>query len=558
MGKKKSRAKAKIKQKQKVQKKAKNIVKKQAKQQITQKNPPFLVVLAQINIHAGDINENARKIIAVIEKAKQNNAQIVVFPELTITGWPVEDLLLRNDFIDKNMQKFIEIVNATKGISCIFGFVNKVNHNIYNAVAFVKDQKIMGIANKVHPHHFFDSGQVSDVFTDGSRRMGILIAEHNEEDTTIQQLAAKGMDMLVVISASQYSLNKETEQYMLSLAKKYAVPVIYCNNAGSQSGIVYEGGSIAADKNGIAIVRAKKFTEDFILADINKSGTQFTPPKNQIEDVYTALTVGIRDYFAKTSHQKALVAISGGLDSSVTAALAVHSLGKENVMGLFLPSKMTSKESAQDAKRICTALGIEWKTISIDSYVIPFAKAAGLKYEKKNISFIEQNIQARVRAHLLMLYANKNNLLLLSSLNKTDVATGYFTMYGECAGAFLPLGDLWKSDVIKIAQHINKHKKIIAESILKKQPSTELRPDQRDSDDLPPYDLLDKILELYVVQKKDVFEITKTGFDRELVQRIALMVMKSEFKRRLVPFSIAVTSCSFDSMKLPVVHGWKG
>ncbi|MFA6888215.1 MAG: NAD(+) synthase [Candidatus Woesearchaeota archaeon] len=558
MSNKKSRVKAKIKQKQKIQKKAKNSVKRQNSQQIAQKTSPFLVAVAQINSNAGDINENARKIIATIDKAKQNNAQLVIFPELTVTGWPVEDLLLRPDFIDKNMQKFIEIVNATKGISCIFGFVNKANKSVYNAVAYVKDQKIMGIGNKIHPTNLFTSEQISDIFTDGTKRIGIVIANDTEEDNTIQQLIAKGIDMLVIISTSQYSLNKDPEQYILPLAKKYTIPVIYCNSVGSQSGIIYSGGSFVTDKNGTVIVRAKKFGEEIVLADISKSGTLFTPQKNQIEEVYSALTLGIRDYFAKTGHQKALVAISGGLDSSVTAALAVHSLGKENVMGLFLPSKITSKESVQDAKRICTALGIEWKTISIDSYVTPFAKAAGLKYEKKNISFIEQNIQARVRAHLLMIYANKNNLLLLSSLNKTDIATGYFTMYGESVGAFLPLGDLWKSDVMKIAQYINKQKRIIAESILKKQPSAELRPNQKDSDDLPQYEILDKILELYVVQKKDIYEITKMGFDSDMVHKIAYLVMKNEFKRRTLPFSIAITSCSFNSMKLPVVSGWKG
>lgn len=552
----KAKVKAKIKKKQKVQKKAKNVLKKQVQQPI-QKKPAFVVAIAQINAIAGDINENARKIIAIIEKAKQSNSQLVVFPELTVTGWPVDDLLKRPDFIDKNMQKFIEIVNATKGISCIFGFVNTANNTIYNAVALVKDQKIIGISNKVHPW-YFTPGQMPDVFIADNMRIGIVAAEYNEEETTIQQLATKGMDFLVIISASPYTLYKDTEQYVSQTAKKYVIPVVYCNAVGSQASTIFDGASIAVDANGMAIARLKKFAEELLLVDMNKQGTAFVPPKNQIEDVYHALTLGIRDYFAKTGHQKALVAISGGLDSAVTAALAVHALGKENVTGLFLPSKITTKESVQDAKRVCTALGIQWKTINIDQYVSLFAKLAGLKYEKKNIGMVEQNIQARVRAHLLMMHANKSNLLLLSSLNKTDLATGYFTINGESAGAFLPLGDLWKSDIAKIAQYMNKQKRVIPDSVIKKQPSAELRHGQKDADDLPLYEILDKVLELYITQRKDIYEITKMGFDADLVRRIAFMVMKNEFKRRIVPFSLAVTRSSFNSLKFPVSSGWKG
>jgi NAD+ synthase (glutamine-hydrolysing) len=557
MGKKKTKVKAKIKQKQKTTKKAKNIVKKQAQQQIP-KIPAYIVALAQINPLVGDINSNVQKIAAAIDKAKQSGAQLVIFPELTITGHPPKDLLLRPDFIDKNMQKFIEVVNATKGISCIFGFVNKVNQNIYNAVAYVKDQKILAIYNKAHllqkERKYFVEGAFSDIVIE-NKRVGIVFGK---DELAIQQYVAKGVDFIAIVDASAYTINKQAEQQIISLAKKYSTPLVYCNQAGAQAGAIFDGASCAVDKSGIVIGRARKFSEDILLCDITKQGTLFSPLPNQLDDVYAALTLGIRDYFAKTGHQKALIAISGGMDSAVTAALAVHALGKENVTGLFLPSKITSKESVQDAKRICSSLGIEYKTINIDSYSTLFAKAAGLKYEKKSISFVEQNIQARVRANLLMIYANKNNLLLLSSLNKTDLATGYFTMHGEATGAFLPLGDLWKSDVVRLAMHMNKQKKIIPESVLKKQPSNELRYDQKDSDDLPPYEVLDKILELYVVEKKDIFEISKMGFDQELVRRIACMIMKNEFKRRQVPFSLAVTSVNFNSFKLPVINGWKG
>ncbi len=580
MGKGKTKSKAKIKQKQKAVQKSKNIAKKQKqvfkKQSVTKgspQKPPYSVVLGQINTLVGDVHENARKVIAVIEKAKEQGAQLVVFPELTLTGCPPKDLLLRSDFVDVNMQRFIEVVNACKGISCVFGFVNKANKNIYNAVAFVKDQKILGIQNKTHlvsadgfdERRYFSEGSSPDVVMAGNMRLGIVISYNPEQELTIQGLVQKGVDLLVVVAASPYSLEKTTELEITGLAKRYQTPVMYCNSVGAQDNLIFEGGSFAVDKNGLVISRARKFTEELLLVDANKTGSSFTPSKDQASELYAALTIGLRDYFMKSGHTKAVVGISGGLDSAVTATLAVHALGKENVTGLLLPSKMTSKESMADAKKICGNLGIAWKSINIDPIVLPTARTVGMQYDKKNISLTEQNIQSRVRSQIIMSFANNTNALVLATTNKTDVATGYFTLYGECTGALAPLADLWKTQVVLLAQFLNalakqkQRSNVIPDSILKKQPTAELRPGQKDSDDLPSYDILDKLLSLYIVHKKDIHEIVKLGFDAEMTRRIAFMVMRNEFKRQQIPLPLRVSTCSFGpSWRYPIVSGWRG
>lgn len=594
--------KAKVKQKQKAAKKAKNILKKgifkkikkikQQSQKASKKSsqqslsssvsskqiqtsgktgqkPSYTVAIAQIDTLVGDIAGNTQKIIALIEKARDQGAQLIVFPELTVTGYPPKGLLSRPDFADANMQKFIQIVSACKGITAIFGFVNKVNQSLYDAAVCVKDQKIIGIQNKMHlvthigQRKYFTEGTSANIMHTGTMRLGIIIAKQNEEETAVEQLVMNGIDLLVWISASPYAVEKNMEPYGILLARKHQIPIVYCNAAGGQENLVFDGGSFAVDKQGLILARGKKFSEDLLFADLSKAGTSFTPAKDQTADVYQALTLGIRSYFTKTGHAKAVIGISGGIDSAVTATLAVHALGKENVFGLVLPSKITSKESLQDAKKICGNLGIAWKQINIDPLVLSASRAVGVAYDKKNISFVEQNIQTRTRAQLLMDFANKNNALLLSSLNKTDLATGYFTMYGEPTGALAPLGDLWKSQIMMLAGYmntVNKQKsKVIPDSVLKKQPSQELRPNQKDSDDLPSYDLLDKILQLYVVHKKDLHEITQMGFDAELVRKVAFMVAKSEFKRKQIPTVLRISSCAFDSSwNFPSVSGWRG
>ncbi len=576
-GKKKSKVRQKQKKFQKSKSKTKSRQYSQKKASLPAKTPTkstaYLVAIAQINTLVGDISGNTKKIIAYMEQAKERGAQLVVFPELSITGYPPKDLLFRQDFVDTNMQKFIEIVSACKGIIAVFGFVNKENGVLYNAVACVRDQKIIGIQNKSHlpvsdiydEKRYFTEGSNADIIYAGNLRIGIIIAKHTEEETAIQQLVAKGIDLLVCISAVPYSIEKNQEQYAMLIAKKYQVPYVYCNCVGAQENLVFEGASFVVDKNGLVSARLKKFGEELFLADINKAGSSFIPSKDQTSEVYQAITLGIRDYFAKTGHAKAVIGISGGLDSSVTATLAVHALGKENVIGIILSSKITPKESLQDAKKICGNLGIVWKQVNIDPIVLLYARAAGCSYDKKNISFTEQNIQTRTRAALLMNYANKNNALVLSAINKTDLATGYFTIYGEATGALAPIADLWKTQVYLLAGFINVLQKqkskanFIPESIIKKQPSQELRLGQKDSDDLPSYDVLDKILQLYVVHKKDIHEIAKMKFDAELVRKIVFMVVKSEFKRQQMPMPLRISSYSFGrSWQYPVVSGWRG
>jgi len=576
----KSRVKAKAKKKVKKQvlkkKQKTKPAKKVKKNRIPAKNKviskpatKFLVALAQINTSVGDINSNTNKIIATIQKAKEKGAELVVFPELTITGYPPKDLLYRNDFVDMNMQKFIEIVNSCRGISAIFGFVNKNNGVLYNSVAVVKDQKILCIQNKMHLSNYdkkyFAEGNMGDIIQLGNKRIGVVLCTKIiEEHSHIEQLVDKGVDFIMAVSASPYALRipQEREQAGTLIAKKFGIPVLFCNSVGASDDLIFDGSSFLVDKKGLIAMRAKRFAEDILLFDANMPGKTFTPSTNQAGEVFDALTLGIRDYFAKTGFTKAVIGISGGLDSAVTAALAVRAIGAENVIGLHLPSKITSKDSILDAKRLCSSLKITHKVIKIDPIVQPTVRALGLKYEKNKIDLTEQNIQARARAQILLSYANKENALVLGTINKSALAVGYCSVYGDTVGALAPLGDLWKIQVQSLAEFINawykkKHKTYaIPATIMKKKPSAELRPGQKDSDDIPEYDVLDKILQFYVGHKKDIHQIGKTGIDKELVRKIALLVHRNEFKRQQLPLCLKVSNSYFG--ELPVVSGWRG
>jgi len=529
----------------------------------------YSVALAQINTVTGDLNANTQKILSTIEQARQRGVHILIFPELTITGQCPKDLLQRPDFVDLNMQKFIEIVNACRGISCIFGFVNKVNGVLYNALAVVKDQKILSIENKMHlnPEEllYFVSGKQGNIVQLGNARIGVVLCHSLvDEQGYIGQLVDQGVDFIVVVSASPYVLRRpeEREQMAILLAKKHQVPLLFCNAVGGHDGIIFDGSSFIVDKKGLIAGRAKKFAEEVLVVQTNAVGKEFTPPVNQAAEVYHALTMGLRDYFAKSGFTKAVIGISGGLDSAVTAVLAVHALGAEHIVGLSLPSKISSNESIKDAKQLCNNLHIPLHVIKIDPLVLPTARALGLAYDKKKISLTEQNIQARARAQLLMGYANKESGLVLSSVNKSSLAVGYCTLYGDMVGALAPLGDLWKIQVRSLAEFINalwkkKHNKVVIPlSILKKIPSAELRPGQKDSDDIPEYDILDKALQFYVVNKKDIHQIGKLGIDHELVRQIALMVHRNEFKRQQMPLVLVVSGSGLGT--LPVVSGWRG
>lgn len=585
---KRKKTKARIRQKQKLLKKKKNIAKvagkkgkkiikktaiiKQSSKQLPVQAPQYLIAVSQINTLVGDILGNTKKIIACIEKARESGASLVVFPELTITGCHPKDLLLRTDFVDMNMQKFIEVVNACKGITCIFGFVNKGNKILYNSAAIVKDQKILGIQNKIHLNtnifdekRYFLEGSGSEIVIAGNSHIGVVLCtEIAEEDGTIGSIVQKGSEFVVLMSASPYSIDKvqEREQQVSNFAKKYQVPIIYCNLVGAQDEFIFDGRSFGVDKNGLVISRAKQFSEDMLLLNLHAPGKAFIPPRDKNEEIYQALSLGIMDYFTKTAYNKAVIGISGGIDSAVTATLAVHALGKDRVTGLILPSKITPKESIHDAKRLCSNLKINYKIINIDQIVIQSAKTLGMAYDKKNISVTEQDIQALVRLQILKSYANKNKGVVIAACNKTDIAVGSFY---EDSGILAPLGDLWKTQVKTLAVFLNvlnkqKHKtNIIPDSIIKKEPSAELRPGQKDTDDIALCDILDKILEMYLSQKKDMHEIIKSGFDADLVRRIATMVINSEFKRKQLPTLLSVTNNSFGSLwRYPVVNGWSG
>ncbi len=533
------------------------------------------VAIAQINSSVGDLDANAQKIIATIQQAKNKGAELVVFPELTITGYPPKDLLLRQDFIDTNLRKFIDVVNVCRGITCIFGFVNCINGAVHNAVAVVQDQKIITIDNKAklpsHPYFdenkYFIEGKRADIFFLKDKRVGVVICPNAfDEQAHIEAVVEKGVDIIIIIGASHYAVRKpqEREQLCTHLVKKFEVPLLYCNNVGAEGALVFDGSSFFVNVKGNIAMRGRKFTEELIMINIDGAATLANPSVNQAEEVYQALTLGIRDYFAKTGFSKAIIGVSGGIDSAVSLCIAVHALGAENVKGILLPSKITSKEALIDAKKLCETLGVHYQKINIDLLVGTVAKIFGLKYEKKNISATEQNIQARVRGQILMNIANKEGALTISSVNKSSLAVGYCILDGDMAGTLAPLADVWKTQVYSLAQFINtvykkKHKKLmIPQRVLERPASQELRAGQVDTQDIPPYETMDKILQFYIAHKKEISEIAHLGFDIDLVRQIVHMFNKSQYKRELFPTGITISSCPLWDVVLPAVSGWRG
>jgi NAD+ synthase (glutamine-hydrolysing) len=535
----------------------------------------FPIAIAQLNMSVGALDKNAEKIIATIQQAKDAGTKIIVFPELAITGYPPKDLLLRQDFIDVNLQKFIKIVNACRGITCMVGFANQVNGALHNAVAIIKDQKIIAIENKekLPSHSYFDEnkyfseGKRADIITIDGKRLGIVLTPNLfAAKARIETLAEKGVDGIIAIGASPYAVRKpqEREQLAAHTAKKFDVPIIYCNNVGGQDGLVFDGNSFFVDAKGTIVRRAKPFSEEVLIVDLEGKEKAVTPTVNQTVEVYNALTLGIRDYFAKSGFAKAVIGVSGGIDSAVTLAIAVHALGPDNVTGVIMPSKVSGKETMADAKRICETLNIKYKRINIDNLCTATAKTVNLKFQKNDLSITEQNIQARVRAQILLTHANKESALVITTANKSSLAIGYCILGGDIAGTLAPLGDLWKTQVYGVAKYINmaykrKHKKVLIPiAVIEREPTMELRPKQKDSDEVPPYDVMDKILQFYIAHRKNIHEIAQLGFDAELVRRIALMVQRSQFKRESLPVSISISSRPLWSMVLPVVSRWRG
>ncbi len=559
------------------------------------------VALAQINTTVGDFPGNTEKIIHKIEDAKNYGTHLIVFPELTLCGYPPEDLLLKESFIRENNIWLKRIIPATKGITALVGYVKRRGQSIFNAAALISDGTLIGsYAKRYLPNYgvfdekrYFSRGNRYYLFDLNNNRTGITICEDIWiPGGPVQKLAQKaGAGIIVNLSASPYHVGKGQErQEMLSeQCRANGVYIIYCNLVGGQDELVFDGGSLIVDPGGQCLLNGPLFREKLLFCDISvrdrvtivprppqsyrltkiplKLG--IAPPelpevnytsRKEVEEVYEALVLGTRDYVWKNGFKKVVIGLSGGIDSSLTAAIAVESIGCENVFGISMPSIYSSAGTKKDAERVALNLGIQLLTIPIQKLFEGFLSGVKEVVESTPADISEENLQARIRGSILMFLSNKFGWLVLATSNKSEAAVGYCTLYGDSIGGFAPLKDVPKTLVYRLVKFVNSKgaKPVIPESIIKRAPSAELRPAQKDEDSLPPYSVLDPILKLYVEEDLSSGEIVKRGFDSFTVRQVINMVDHSEYKRRQSPPGVKITPKSFGrDRRLPITNKFR-
>jgi NAD+ synthase (glutamine-hydrolysing) len=555
------------------------------------------IALVQQNYHIGNFEFNARKIIQGIQQAKEGGADLAVFSEMCVCGYPPRDFLEFEDFLRRCYESIEEIKAHSTGIGVIVGspapnqFAK--GKNLFNAAWFLHDNEVKAVVHKTclptydifDENRYFEAGFQWNVIEFQGKRIALTICEDiwNLGDDPLylacpmDQLMPQHPDLMINISASPFDYDHEEDRRAVVRQNvlKYKLPMYYCNAIGSQTEIIFDGGSVVYDAHGNCTHHLKVFEEDFQIIDteikyrpVNKhlpvftSASVLTPDqiipyltrRNNIREIHDALLLGIRDYFGKMGFQKAILGSSGGIDSAVTLALACRALGSENVRAMALPSGFSSSHSVEDAAALSKKLNNPFDILSIQPVFESLLSVIKPFFNEMPFSVAEENIQSRIRGNLLMAMANKFGYILLNTSNKSELSTGYGTLYGDMAGGLSVLGDLYKMQVYALAHYINREEEIIPASILNKPPSAELRPDQRDSDSLPEYSLLDKILYLYIERRKGPREIVEMGVDEALVARVLKLVNTSEYKRNQFCPIIRVSGKAFGiGRRMPIV-----
>jgi NAD+ synthase (glutamine-hydrolysing) len=535
------------------------------------------IALAQLNFHIGNFDYNVNKIISSISSAKSFGAELIVFPELSICGYPPRDFLEFDDFIAKCESAVSQIAEHCQGIAAIVGLPSKNNSNtgkpLFNSACFIEDQRVKKYIHKgllpnydvFDEYRYFEPAAEFEIVTYKDVRIALTVCEDIWEEEIVETESRKGrklykvspMDELmkqkptiaINISASPFNYNQDkTRKHLLNkMAKKHKIPFIYLNQVGGQTELIFDGGSMVVGEDGSIKKQMQFFEEDFLIVEsqeINES-PKFEIEKTSIELIYQALVLGIKDYFKKLNFSKAILGLSGGIDSALTLVLAVEALGKENVLAVLLPSKYSSDHSVSDSLKLVETLGCNYQIIPIENGVASVEDSLKELFAGQQPGIAEENIQARMRAIILMAISNKFGYILLNTSNKSEAAVGYGTLYGDMCGGLSVIGDLFKTQVYELSNYINKEKEIIPQNIISKPPSAELRPNQKDSDSLPDYDVLDKILQLYILEREGPQEIINMGFDATLVNRIFNLVNRSEYKRQQTPPILRVSKKAF-------------
>jgi len=569
--------------------------------------------IAQINSTVGDLGGNTRKIVEFIDRARSLEVDLLTFPELAITGYPPEDLLLKPQFIRQNKESLDKIVEHSSDLVVVVGFVDS-DADIYNAAAVLYNKRLIGIYRKFYlpnygvfdENRYFQAGKECPVFIIYGVGIGITICEDIWYETgpaTVEAYA--GARLLVNISASPYHAGKgfSRERMLATRAADNVAIVAYNNLVGGQDELVFDGNSVIFNEKGEPIARGRQFEEDLVVTDLDMEsvfrsqlhdprrrketlwvkeklgqvnkidvssacpaiGRPPLPPRridrlDEFAEVYQALVLGTRDYVRKNGFEKVVIGLSGGIDSSLVATVAADALGPENVIGVSMPSRYSSSGSKSDAEALARNLSIDFRVIPIERAFSSYLETLAEPFKDAQLDTTEENIQARIRGNILFALSNKFGWLVLACSNKSETATGYTTIYGDMAGGFIPLKDVPKTMVYKLAQYRNQQgkKEMIPAGVLTKAPSAELRPDQKDSDTLPPYEVLDRILKAYVEDDLAIDQIVSMGFDRDTVIKVARLVDRSEYKRRQAAPGIKITPRDFGrDRRLPITNRFR-
>lgn len=556
------------------------------------------IFLAQQNYHIGNFDKNVNKIIEAINTAKAKNADLIVFSEMSICGYPARDFLDFNDFINQCLESIEKVKEHADNIGVIIGSPQrnpqKEGKDLFNAAFFLYGKKIIHIAQKTclpnydvfDEYRYFEPAYDWNVVEFKGKKIALTICEDiwNLGDNPLYRVCPMDIlmkqqpDFMINISASpfDYTHADDRKATIKSNVEKYKIPLVYCNAVGSQTEIIFDGASLVFDKDANLCCQFPQFKEEVREVILNDDGTIDSPviepaaavpgallepvqllPELNISQVYQAIVLGIKDYFTKMGFTKAIIGSSGGIDSAVTLALACEALGKDNVRAIIMPSEFSSLHSIVDAESLSKNLHNPYDIIPIKKIYNEFLHELKPLFKDAPFGLAEENIQARTRGNLLMAIANKFGYILLNTSNKSELAVGYGTLYGDMAGGLGVLGDCYKLQVYELAKYINSSKEIIPENILMKAPSAELRPDQKDSDSLPPYEILDKILYQYIERVQGPLEIKAQGFDGTLVDRILRMVNSNEYKRNQFCPIIRVSPKAFGvGRRLPIVGSY--
>ncbi len=569
------------------------------------------IALAQLNLTVGDLAGNEKKILAYIGRAQDLGADVVAFPELAVPGYPPEDLLLKPSFVAANHACLRRIAEANLDITSVVGFVDQ-DDDLYNAAALLHGGQVAAVYHKAYlpnysvfdENRYFLAGERPLVFSLGDSVIGVNICEdiwYPAGPAKAQSLA--GAQLVVNISASPYHAGKgaDRERMLATRAADNVAYVAFCNLVGGQDELVFDGGSVILDEKGEVVARAEQFVEDLVVADLNLADVfrqRLHDPRRRKEraaqavgavervalsplaprkdrpavtpstpdflapdaEVYQALVLGTSDYVGKNGFRRAVIGLSGGIDSALTACIAADALGAENVTGVFMPSRYSSDDSREDAAQLAENLGIHFLTVPIDETFQAYLDMLSEPFAGQEPDVTEENIQARIRGNILMALSNKFGWLVLTTGNKSEMSVGYATLYGDMAGGFAVVKDVPKMLVYDLARYVNDRTDppAIPQRILDKAPTAELRPDQTDQDSLPPYALLDGILHAYVEEDRGLEEIVALGFERDIVAEVIRMVDRAEYKRRQAPPGVRITPRAFGKdRRLPITNRYR-